>query len=146
MYSLADDDDCKEIVDELVKFKASGTVIENFLPRTFLRDSYFWVRTAAIDGEEPEEYEVNEKIADKIIKEYGDNEKCSETEYFRGKSIQKIVQKPLLFDNKLVFIRAFLLIASTNPVIAFYREGFVTYLPLLEETRVKIQNYLELLQ
>jgi len=39
--------------------------------------------------------------------------------------IQERVQNPLLIDKRFIEIKAFMLIASTNPVLAYYHDGYV---------------------
>jgi len=60
----------------------------------------------------------------KLKKTFKDGEKCGKV--MTDNIIQQAVARPLLFEGSKFDIRAFMLVASTNPLMAYYRDGYLT--------------------
>ncbi len=106
-----------------------------------LRNTYYWV-TKDSSGQETQFYEINTRTADHILRENKENSTCSTNPYFKGKKIQELIKNPLIIDSKRVHLRAFLFIASTNPLIVYSNPGFVTYFPFLTTEEVHISHFI----
>lgn len=59
-----------------------------------------------------------------IKKTFDSGRKCGEA-FSQSIVMQKYISDPLLFDGHKFDFRVYLLIASTNPLIAFYHDGFL---------------------
>lgn len=65
----------------------------------------------------------NQKESD-IKKIFDNGRKCGES-FSQSIVMQRYISDPLLFDGHKFDFRVYLLIASTNPLIAFYHDGFL---------------------
>lgn len=66
---------------------------------------------------------VNDQEEQQLRTLYEDGHRCGEVK--KSLLIQKYIHNPLLADGHKFDLRAYLLIASTNPVIAYYHDGFL---------------------
>lgn len=74
---------------------------------------------------------LSEELEEKIVNKYESGSLCGK---IKDDTIaQKYIANPLLiYDNQKFDFRIYVLVASTNPLIAYYRDGFV---------RVSLQKY-----
>jgi len=134
LHLLLDDKECKEYTKAINKFKEAEK--KNPDAKYVNRGTYFWVRKINEKEEEVQFYEVNERVAQHTIAEFKNSSSCAENPYFQKKISKQLVKDPVIVENRRVHIRGFLLIASTNPLIMYYHEGFGTYFSLIDQEKV----------
>jgi len=69
-------------------------------------------------------FPVNLKEEENLKKTYKNGENCGKIK--TENVLQVAVAQPLLIDNRKFDIRAFMLVASTNPLMAYYHDGYLT--------------------
>jgi len=80
-------------------------------------------------------FPLNFKEEEKLEKEYQNGAKCGKI--MTENVLQAAVAQPLLFDNRKFDIRAFMLVASTNPLMAYYHDGYLTMSLYKQNTLLK---------
>ncbi len=100
------------------------------------RGTQFWVRKINEKEEEVQFYEVNQRVAQHTTAEFKNSSSCAENPYFQKKIAKQLIKDPAVIENRRIHVRAFLFIASTNPLIMFYHEGFGTYFAFIDNEKV----------
>lgn len=105
---LTDEKQCLAFVEELKKPQENQWVYKK------ARESHNGQGVALID----------KKIAEDLRKYYEEEKKCPDNEEFIA---QKYISNPLLINNKKFDLRAYMLIASMDPLLILYHDGFLKF-------------------
>jgi len=121
-WILTEKDQCEEFfsvfnTDEYTKLKAQRGLV--------------YIRKIGADAHQGHGvFPVNEKEEDYIRKKYDNGTLCGEI--LDNNLIQYAIWNPLLLNQRKFDFRMFMMIASTNPLILYYRDGFL---------RVSLRDY-----
>lgn len=109
-YNLADKTQCLEIIERLKRDRRSDTIK--------------WIRKKSRNSHNAEGVTiVTSEVADEILEEYQYGALCGKLEdHF---IVQQYLDDPLLVNEKKFDFRVYMLIASLDPLIIFYHDGFL---------------------
>lgn len=101
-------------------------------------ESYI-MKKILVDDESIDYYEINQRVASNIVAEHEKNADCASNSYFKNKIARPFVENPLIANGNRVHMRSFMLVASSNPLIIYYKKGFFTSYPFLSQEQVMIK-------
>jgi hypothetical protein len=90
-------------------------------------------------------FELDPKEKKSFISQFGDGSKCGTKK--TPILAQRIVSPQMINDTHFIIVRSYMLVSSTNPSIAYYRDGHWDILPLIEKRkgfRSKFSSYEDL--
>jgi len=73
---------------------------------------------------------VNQEEEDRLLQDYANGALCGQID--KEEIVQEFIQKPLLLEGRKFDFRMYMLIASSNPLMVFYHDGYL---------RVSLESY-----
>ena len=134
-YGLQDKAQCLEFFEEFNS--------EKYIQLKQQRNVVYFRKIGADAHEGSGVFPVKGAEEDKIRERYGNGTLCGRNK--NNNLIQYNVWNPLLVENRKFGFRMFLLVASVNPVIAYYHDGYLRlsideYNPASNDTRTFVTN------
>jgi len=94
------------------------------------RNPDVFMKRKAVKSNGEEQFElINELEEQRLLTLYQDKKICGVRKSTEKHIIHKYVHNPMLLNGRKFNIRAYMLVASTNPVIAYYHDGHLSVSP-----------------
>lgn len=129
-YNLADSFQCREFMNTLSHDKDSPNIK--------------WIRKKSRNSHNADGVTIiTSKVAQEMLNEYTQKDKC--TKKMSKFIVQQYIQSPLLVEGRKFDFRVYMLIASMDPLIILYHDGFLRvslmdYDPTSDDTMTHVTN------